>query len=54
LLFAIRLEMVGDMTIPWWKRKGAIAIAIGSAAVAIFAWLFWMIGEAGYNQTVPR
>jgi uncharacterized membrane protein (DUF106 family) len=43
----------GDSTIPWWKRN-AVAMLIILIAITVFLWLFWMIGEAGYNQSVPR
>jgi hypothetical protein len=35
-----------------WKYKAVTILLL--LLVAIFLWLFWMIGEAGYNQSVPR
>jgi hypothetical protein len=43
--------------IRWWnslhREYQAVAMLI-ILLVAIFGWLFWMIGEAAYNQSVPR
>jgi len=40
---------------PLWKRVlyivALLAIILGTGALL---WMFWMIGQAGYNQTVPR
>jgi predicted negative regulator of RcsB-dependent stress response len=38
---------------PWWKRNIA-ALVILSILILIFALLFCIIGQAGYNQTILR
>jgi hypothetical protein len=38
---------------PWWRRNKA-ALVILLILVGTFAAMFWMIGQAAYNQSVPR
>lgn len=42
----------GNFTIPWWKRKGALAALIVVLGLAVFIWLLWLVGNAGHNQTI--
>jgi hypothetical protein len=43
-----------ESKLPWWKRQTIPAIIILAILLATFLFLFWMVGQAGYNQTVPR
>jgi uncharacterized membrane protein (DUF106 family) len=36
------------------RKRNTLSMLIIVIAIIIFLWLFWMIGEAGYKQTVPR
>ena len=42
-----------NSTIPWWKREAVAAVTILILLVGIFLLLFWMSGEAAYNQSAP-
>jgi hypothetical protein len=44
----------GESKLPWWKRQTLPAIIILAILLATFLFLFWMIGHAAYNQSVPR
>ena len=35
-----------------WKYKAVAGLMV--FLVAVFLWLFWTIGEAGWNQVAPR
>jgi hypothetical protein len=35
-----------------WKYKAVTGLMV--FLVAVFLWLLWMIGEAGWNQVAPR
>jgi hypothetical protein len=34
-------------------KRTIIGMAIILIVIAVFGWMFWMVGEAGYNQTNP-
>jgi len=42
----------GNSTIRWKRR--AVATLIILIVITVFLWMLWMIGEAAYNQSVPR
>jgi hypothetical protein len=44
----------GESKLPWWKRQTVPAIIILAILLATFIFMFWLIGEAAYNQSVPR
>jgi hypothetical protein len=44
----------GEPKLSWWKRPKVPVIIILAILLAAFLFLFWIIGQAAYNQSVPR
>ena len=43
--------------VAWWKklnREYKAALLVVFALVCVFGFMLWMIGQAAYNQSVPR